>query len=49
MVGDSVEDDVKGAVACGCAAVLLDRAGRMSRAEVPAIDSLLELPAALSL
>lgn len=28
MVGDSVEDDVKGALACGMGAVLLDRAGR---------------------
>ncbi len=49
MVGDSVRDDVEGALACGCAAVLLDRARRVSRAEVPAIGSLLELPAALSL
>ena len=49
MVGDSVEDDVKGAVACGCAAILLDRAGRRADADVPRIQSLAELPAALGL
>ena len=49
MVGDSVEDDVKGAVACGCAAVLLDRAGRRADADAPRIRSLAELPAALGL
>jgi HAD superfamily hydrolase (TIGR01493 family) len=49
MVGDSVEDDVKGAVACGCAAILLDRDGRRSDPGVPRIRSLAELPAALGL
>jgi putative hydrolase of the HAD superfamily len=49
MVGDSVEDDVKGAVACGCPAILLDRAGRRQDLTVPRIESLAELPAALGL
>jgi len=49
MVGDSVEDDVKGAVACGCPAILLDRAGRRRDLTVPRIQSLAELPAALGL
>jgi putative hydrolase of the HAD superfamily len=46
MVGDSVEDDVKGAVACGCPAILLDRAGRRRSLDIPRIESLAELPAA---
>jgi HAD superfamily hydrolase (TIGR01549 family) len=49
MVGDSVEDDVQGAVACGCGAILLDRTGRAAGAPVPRIESLAELPAALGL
>jgi HAD superfamily hydrolase (TIGR01509 family) len=49
MVGDSVEDDVKGAVACGCPAILLDRSGRRRDIDVPRIESLAELPAALGL
>jgi len=49
MVGDSVEDDVKGAIAGGCAAILLDRNGRRADADVPSIQSLAELPAALGL
>jgi len=49
MVGDSVGDDVEGALACGCAAILLDRSGRAAGTELPAIRSLRELPAALSL
>ncbi len=49
MVGDSVEDDVKGAVACGCPAILLDRSGRRRDLDVPRIESLAELPAALGL
>jgi HAD superfamily hydrolase (TIGR01549 family) len=49
MVGDSVEDDVEGAVACGCGAILLDRGGRAVGAPLPRIESLAELPAALSL
>ena len=49
MVGDSVGDDVEGALACGCAAILLDRDGRAAGTDLPAIRSLLDLPAALSL
>ena len=49
MVGDSLEDDVKGAEACGCPAILLDRAGRRRDLDVPRIESLTELPAALGL
>ncbi|HQG55010.1 MAG TPA: HAD-IA family hydrolase [Thermoleophilia bacterium] len=48
MVGDSVEDDVKGALACGMGAVLLDRAGRYDL-PFPTIRTLAELPALLSL
>ena len=49
MVGDSLEDDVGGAVACGCPAILLDRSGRRRDLAVPCIRSLAELPAALGL
>jgi HAD superfamily hydrolase (TIGR01549 family) len=49
MVGDSVEDDVEGAVAYGCAGILLDRSGRRRDADLPRIESLAELPAALGL
>jgi HAD superfamily hydrolase (TIGR01509 family) len=49
MVGDSVEDDVKGAAACGCPAILLDRAGHRRELDLPRIESLAELPAALGL
>ena len=49
MVGDSAEDDVEGAAACGCGAILLDRGGRAAGAPLPRIESLAELPAALSL
>ena len=49
MVGDSVEDDVDGALACGCPAILLDRSGRRRDLPVPRIESLAELPAALGL
>jgi HAD superfamily hydrolase (TIGR01549 family) len=48
MVGDSVEDDVEGALACGLSAILLDRAGRAADSLLPSIRSLSELPAALS-
>jgi len=48
MVGDSVEDDVRGALACGMGAVLLDRAGRYDLPFVT-VHTLAELPAALSL
>jgi putative hydrolase of the HAD superfamily len=47
MVGDSVEDDVKGALACGLRAILLDRGGRFARLPLPRIGSLAELPKAL--
>jgi HAD superfamily hydrolase (TIGR01549 family) len=49
MVGDSAEDDVNGALACGCGAILLDRGGRAAGGPLPRIQSLAELPAALSL
>ncbi len=49
MVGDSVEDDVDGALASGCPAILLDRSGRRRDLAVPRIESLAELPAALGL
>jgi putative hydrolase of the HAD superfamily len=49
MVGDSMEDDVAGATACGCSAILLDRSGRRRDLSVPRIESLAELPAALGL
>jgi putative hydrolase of the HAD superfamily len=49
MVGDSLEDDVKGAIACGCPAILLDRSGRRRDLAVPSIRSLAELLAALGL
>lgn len=49
MVGDSAEDDVRGALACGCGAILLDRGGRATGVPVPRIGSLAELPAALGL
>ena len=49
MVGDSAEDDVSGALACGCGAILVDRCGRAVGAPLPRIESLAELPAALSL
>ena len=48
MVGDSPEDDVNGAVACGLGAVLLDRAGRYDL-PLPTIRSLADLPATLGL
>ncbi len=49
MVGDSVQDDVEGAVAAGAAGILLDRGGRRRDAGVPRLESLAELPAALGL
>jgi putative hydrolase of the HAD superfamily len=48
MVGDSYEEDVRGALAAGLAAILLDRQGR-SPHDCPTIASLLELPAAIGL
>ena len=49
MVGDSVEDDVKGALACGLRAILLDRGGRFAHLPLPRIESLAELPPALGI
>jgi HAD superfamily hydrolase (TIGR01509 family) len=54
MVGDSLEDDVRGAMALGIAALLLDRAGKFGGDSAPDVDapkigSLAELPAALGL
>ena len=48
MVGDTVEDDINGALAIGMRAVLVDRHGFGARYE-PCIDDLLALPAALGL
>jgi len=45
MVGDSPEDDVAGAAAVGCQAILLDRQGRGQH--LPTIHSLAELPSIL--
>lgn len=48
MVGDSPEDDIEGAEACGIDAVLIDRIGRYP--DYPRrIESLAELPALLGL
>jgi putative hydrolase of the HAD superfamily len=44
MVGDSLHDDVGGAHACGCAAVLLDRDGRHPDCGVPRVTTLADLP-----
>jgi HAD superfamily hydrolase (TIGR01549 family) len=48
MVGDTVEDDIEGALALGMRAVLVDRLGRHQGFE-PRIDTLLALPAALGI
>ncbi len=48
MVGDTVEDDVEGALAIGMRAVLVDREGRYPGVE-GRLDDLRELPAALGL
>jgi putative hydrolase of the HAD superfamily len=48
MVGDTVEDDIDGAVALGMRAVLVDRLGRHPDFE-PRIDTLYALPAVLGL
>ncbi len=48
MVGDSLEDDVEGARACGMRAIHLDRASQR-RGEEDRIGSLAELPSALGL
>jgi FMN phosphatase YigB (HAD superfamily) len=48
MVGDTIEDDVEGALAVGMRAVLLDREGRYPELE-PRLDDLRGLAAALGL
>ncbi len=48
MVGDSLEDDVEGAQACGIRAILLDRSGRFPE-HADRIESLRELPVLLGL
>jgi putative hydrolase of the HAD superfamily len=48
MVGDTIEDDVEGAIAAGMGAVLLDREGRYPERS-GRLDDLRELPAALGL
>ena len=48
MVGDSVEDDIEGAVALGMRAILVDREGRQS-ADAGGLPDLWGLPAALGL
>ena len=48
MVGDTVEDDIEGALALGMRAILVDRHGFGPRYE-PCIDDLRALPAALGL
>jgi FMN phosphatase YigB (HAD superfamily) len=49
MVGDSLADDVDGAAACGMRAILVDRAGRHSEADVERVRSLGEVPALLGI
>ena len=49
MVGDNLEDDVRGAQRFGCGAILLDRPGRYQLDDVPTIRTLAELPPALGL
>ena len=48
MVGDTVEDDIEGALAVGMRAVLVDRL-RLRQEFAPRIDDLYALPAALGL
>jgi HAD superfamily hydrolase (TIGR01549 family) len=48
MVGDTVADDIDGALAIGMHAVLVDRLG-LEREYEPCIDDLYALPAALGL
>jgi putative hydrolase of the HAD superfamily len=48
MVGDTLEDDIEGALALGMRAVLVDRL-RLREAFEPRIDDLYALPAALGL
>jgi putative hydrolase of the HAD superfamily len=48
MVGDTIEDDVEGALAAGMSAVLLDREGRYPHLS-GRLDDLRELPAAIGL
>jgi len=46
MVGDTIEDDVEGALAVGMQALLVDREGRYGP-EIESLDDLREVPAAL--
>jgi putative hydrolase of the HAD superfamily len=48
MVGDTVEDDMEGALALGMRAILVDRLGARPDFE-PRIDDLYALPAALGI
>ena len=48
MVGDTIEDDVEGALAVGMRALLIDREGRYPDVD-GRLDDLRELPAALGL
>ena len=48
MVGDTVEDDVEGALAVGMRAILVDREGRYPDGR-ERLDDLRSLPAALGL
>jgi HAD superfamily hydrolase (TIGR01662 family) len=48
MVGDTVEDDIEGALALGMRAILVDRHG-LGTAYEPRIDDLYALPAALGI
>jgi HAD superfamily hydrolase (TIGR01662 family) len=49
MVGDTVADDIEGAIAIGMRAVLVDRLGVEGLGYEPRIESLYALPAALGL
>jgi HAD superfamily hydrolase (TIGR01549 family) len=49
MVGDNIDDDIGGALACGVRAVLVDRSDRHASYEGERVRSLAELPALLGL
>jgi putative hydrolase of the HAD superfamily len=49
MVGDNIDDDIRGALACGVRAVLVDRSDRHPSYEGERVRSLGELPALLGL
>jgi FMN phosphatase YigB (HAD superfamily) len=48
MIGDTIADDIEGALALGMRAILVDRDGRHEDFE-PRVESLSELPALLGL